>query len=358
MRKAICILTALALSLLTATGSPHPFYQTYTSAPLYEVLQDIESHFGLQFMYRPADIANALAVTATIQTDDYQMALRQALGQSLQFTERKGIIIITAVPKKNDSQKSKFESRKQIVESPIRLAEPLPQIAATDTLLTDSTENFEREKLQFYAPIALLQPFPPFVVGHIDPARVRAFVMQREQVIKADGSISNTVNSHTSPSSVQQSLDHTFYTSLSVGYGSAANAQLDLRYGLYFHRNWGVGLGLNWQFAAQDSSSTWLQEGRIGIPIALYTRWQFTPKWGLHGALGTSPAFMVYTGSTGTGIAHVATDLVPFAEVDAAYRMSSRTTFLLGLYGRFSVFGTSFEPWAAGLHLGFIFGSK
>ena len=331
MRKSWLVIVLLAFSCQLSAVS---FEKSYKSAPLYEVLQDLETHFGLQFLYRPSDIAAAQPITTTIKTDDYKKALQQALGSSLNFTTRNGIIIITKAPEKKPAP---TRVRSVIVKE-------TPQIIIPDTLP-------EEEPREAWEAIPLLMPGEKLYVSPIDTLRIseinRQVSLIRTQNVETTSYISPITNN---------AFTHTFYTGLAIGYGSAANAQLDLRYGFYFHRNWGVGGGLNWHFAAQDSIGIWLQEGRIGIPLAVNTRWQFTPKWGIHGALGAGPAFMVYTGPTGTGIAHVATDIVPFAEIDAAYRFSPRATFLLGIYARFSALGASLEPWATGLHFGFLIG--
>lgn len=344
MRKAWLAIWMLAISIQLSAAS---FQKTYESAPLADVLHDIETHFGLQFMYRPTDIAAAPAVTAIIRTDDYRTAMRQALGQALQFTERKGIIIITPVRKKPEPSGQPKPKPQPKVQTAVAQPEPMPQIAIKDTFPTDTTETIEREQLYYYAPIALLQPYPPFVVGSIDTTRLRI----------------KTIKPATQPTPVprkknrkiwQADYRHCFYVSAFEGYGSALCGHTDIRYNYYFHRNWGVGIGINCSGAGGDSASVWREDVRLGIPIALYTRWPFTEKWGLHASLSAGPAFKIYH----TAFDNLDVDIVPVADVDAAYAISPRTTLLFGISARLSILGASLDPWGIGVHLGFIIGSK
>ncbi|MCR5533546.1 MAG: hypothetical protein K6F10_06675, partial [Paludibacteraceae bacterium] len=121
MRKSWLVIVLLAFSCQLSAVS---FEKTYKSAPLYEVLQDLESHFGLQFLYRPSDIAAAQPVTLTIKTNDAFMALQQTLGASLQFTTRNGIIIITKAPEKKPAP----TRVRSVIEK------KTPQIIVPDTL--------------------------------------------------------------------------------------------------------------------------------------------------------------------------------------------------------------------------------
>lgn len=151
---------------------------------------------------------------------------------------------------------------------------------------------------------------------------------------------------------------HTFMPSFSIGYGSELMTQLDLRYVYYFHRNWGVGTGLNFAFAAQKAAATdslsWRQEGRIGFPFAVAARYTFSKTWGIHANVGATASFMVYSGKSGRGISGKTVDVFPFLELDAIHPISAHTELLFGLYTHISAISVS--PWSVGLHLGFIIG--
>ena len=348
MRKAWLVILLLAISCQLSAVS---FHKTYESAPLYEVLQDIETHFGLQFMYRPADIANAPAVTATIRTDDYQTALREALGQSLQFTERKGIVIITPMPKKQQTHKPKPQPK---IQTMVAKTEPLPQITATDTLPADSTENFEREQLYYYAPIALLQPYPPFVVGHIDTFRIARNV--RQAVISNQLSAVSNQPVEVQPAKKKPKrygpymFHHAFQGTGRIGYGSELQAAMDVRYTYFFLEHWGIGGGLNFnygiQYAPDKNYQTIVEEGRVNLPISVHTQWMFTDKWGLHASAGIEASIP----ATSNYITKGSADGIAIVSVMAAHPFSAHGIALIGIYFDISVTGVS--PWTAGVQFG------
>ena len=358
MRKAWLVILLLAVSCQLSAVS---FHKTYESAPLYEVLQDIETHFGLLFMYRPADIANAPAVKATIRTDDYQTALREALGQSLQFTERKGIVIITPMPKKQQTHKPKPQPKIQTV---IAKTEPLPQITATDTLPADSTENFEREQLYYYAPIALLQPYPPFVVGHIDTFRIARSVRQaviNNQLSEISSLPTEAKSAKIKSTEVQPAkkkpqrygpymFRHAFQGTGRMGYGSELRTAIDLRYTYFFKEHWGIGGGYSYnsafQYAPSRNYNTIVEEGRVNLPIAVHTQWMFTNKWGLHASAGIEASIP----ATSHNIIKGSADGLAVVSVFAAHPFSTHGIALIGIYTDISVTGVS--PWSAGAQFG------
>ena len=126
--------------------------------------------------------------------------------------------------------------------------------------------------------------------------------------------------------------------------------RLDLRYVFYFHDNWGVGGGLNFAYAAKPEAPVWSEEGRIGLPIVLNTRWPLTRQWGLHATLGATPSFAVYSGRSGTGISGREVDVIPFLELSAQHPVSQHVDLLMGLYTQLSAVGVS--PWSVGVCLG------
>lgn len=361
MRKAWLVILLLAISHQLSAVS---FEQSYTSAPLYEVLQDIEAHFGLSFMYRPADIAIAPAVTATIRTDDYQTALSQALGQSLQFTERKGIIIITPVLLKKETPKQPTPKPQPKVQTVVAQPEPLPPIAVKDTLPTDSTEIVEREPLYYYAPIALLQPYPPFVVGHIDTLRIANCVRRAviSNQLSAVSSLPTEIKSAKIKSTEVQPAKkkpqrygpymfrHAFQGTGRMGFGSEIQAAGDVLYTYFFLEHWGIGGGLNftygYQYAPSRNHNTIVEEGRVSLPIAVHTQWMFTDKWGLHASAGIEASFPV----TSNNISNGSADGIAIVSVFAARPFSPHVIALIGIYTDISVTGVS--PWSAGVQLG------
>ena len=341
MRKVFCILTALAVSLLTAQAVSLPFEKTYKSAPLYEVLQDLESHFGLQFLYRPSDIAAAQPVTLTIKTNDAHKALQQALGSSLQFTTRNGIIIITKAPEKKTPP---TRVRSVVIKE-------TPKIIIPDTL----PEEEPREEWQA---IPYLTPGIQIYLSPIDTLRIGEIVqinqvIQKKQNIQKNATTPITLKTPMPRKTPRDLQEKGLYLGVSLGYGSAINGQFDVRYNYYFKRNWGIGGGLNFAYCVGDSVGWWCQDIRMGVPIAAYTRWPLSQKWGVHGTLGVAPMFKIYN----NGFTNLDVDLVPFAEIDAMRILSPKVTCLFGLYTRVGTLGTSAgDPWAIGFHLAFLLG--
>ena len=149
---------------------------------------------------------------------------------------------------------------------------------------------------------------------------------------------------------------HLFHSAVSIGYGSELMARLDLRYGFCFHKHWGVGGGINFAYAAQRDQSGWLEEGRIGLPVAVIVRWPLSPKWGIHATVGAMPSFAVYSGRSGAGISDNNVDVLPFVEVEAAHPISEHISLLIGLYSQLSALSVS--PWSVGVNVGIEIGGR
>lgn len=459
MRR-ILLLFFLFITLCASAGGP--FKKTYKDVPIGKVLQEIEAHFSLQIMYRPQDLANIPPVTCSINTSDYQTALKQVLSKRLQYTVRKNIIIITVVkPQPSSAQpKSQTQSQAQSAkpqppsvqnkpQNPIQhtVQQPTqsqgqnkpetqvkPQSQQTTSVQNkpqtppppteqQTTQSQDQSKSEAPATpqnsavtqvqqetsqvntlsqkpaatqtqdepheLTTTQTFPntsgfqhPDVAmdgtddmqifsTNIDTAIDQNKIIQNvdnQQI--ANNSISDT-DSKEPVLNVVQSTDnkspkntfqyrrrHTFMPSFSIGYGSELKTQLDLRYVYYFHRNWGVGTGLNFAFAAQKAALTdslsWRQEGRIGFPFAVAARYTFNKTWGIHATVGATASFMVYSGKSGRGISGKTVDVFPFLELNALHPISAHTELLFGLYTHISAISVS--PWSVGLHLGFIIG--
>jgi hypothetical protein len=434
----ILLLSFLFITLCASAGGP--FKKTYKDVPIGKVLQEIEAHFSLQIMYRPQDLADIPPVTCSINTSDYQKALKQVLGKRLQYTVRKNIIVITVVkpqpssaqpksptqtqtqvqpakpqpsqsqdnPKTQNLQTSSVQNKPQNQtpptgqqpthsqgqgkpEAPDTTQRPTvtqmqqensqastqPRIpAATQTqdepLELDLTQTFSDSTVLQHPDIAVdVRDEMQVVLTDIDTAIDQNKIIQNvhnQQI--ANDSISDT-DSKEPVLNVVQNTDqkrpknifqyrrrHTFMPSFSIGYGSELMTQVDFRYVYYFHRNWGVGTGLNFAFAAQKAASTdslsWRQEGRIGFPFAVAARYTFSKTWGIHATVGATASFMVYSGKSGRGISGKTVDVFPFLELDAIHPISAHTELLFGLYTHISAISVS--PWSVGLHLGFIIG--
>ena len=337
MRKSLLIVYCLCcLSLQAAV-----FQKSYSNAPLYVVLQDLENHFGYSFLYRPQDLAGAPTVTASFSTDDYAAVLRKALGAQLVYTKRKNILIISQVPKKPlevSVQPSVISNQNSIVSAPV------------DTILED-TVQVER----VWLPIEMLRPGIQLAISPIDTIRIAHLRIEKPSATSTQASEYNrqipVVSGHY--------LKHSFLSSLSLGYGSEINTQLDLEYVFFFHKNWGFSSGLAFDYAGQYSTS-WAHELRFALPLALRTQWMFSPLWGLQGTTGMQVWFPMAnpngTESQPFAIASNSVDMAVYAELDAAYVLSPHVTLLFGLYGRFSALSTALTPWSTGLHLGFLIG--
>ena len=331
MRKSWLVIVLVFSFQLSVFG----FEKTYRDVPLYEVLQDLESHFGLQFLYRPADIAQAPSVTATIKTDNAQKALRQVLGKSLLFTERNGILVITKSPEK----KTPPTRVRSVIEK------ETPEVIKPDTLP-------EEEPKEAWQAIPLLKPGEKLFLSPIDTIRI----IQITHIIPNNPISQNTPKPQPTPKKrkAPRSLQEKGVNiGVSIGYGSAINGQFDVRYNYYFKRNWGIGGGINFSYCVGDSVGWWCQDIRMGVPIAAYTRWPLSQKWGVHGTLGVSPMFKIYN----NGFTNIDVDLVPFAEVDAMRILSPKATCLFGIYTRVGTLGKPVgDPWAIGIHLAFLIG--
>ncbi|MBR6160318.1 MAG: hypothetical protein IKQ75_00450 [Bacteroidales bacterium] len=375
MRRFLIVCFLFTTLCATAGG---PFNRTYKSAPVSTVLHDIEAYFSLQIMYRPQDIANVPAFSGTINTSNYQAALKQVLGSRLTFTVRNNVVVIKAAPPQPKTEpksppQSQSKPKPQAQANPQAQPKALPQKPASvqpkpkpqtpsssqnmaetrgaesGTGKTDSTifrssqkeQNSESELpekqespiLSF--PLLNLQPLSLPTTPSISAVRLPKRM---------------TVPRPTNRSPIPFSRRHVFQPVVSFGYGSELMTRLDLRYVFYFHDNWGVGGGLNFAYAAKPDAPAWREEGRIGLPIVLNTRWPLTRQWGIHATLGAIPSFPVYSGRSGTGISGREVDVIPFLEVSAQHPVSKHVDLLMGLYSQLSAVGVS--PWSVGVCLG------
>ena len=319
MRRNLLIVFCLCcLSLQAAV-----FQKSYYDTPLHVVLQDLESHFGCSFMCRPQDIAAAPAVGGTYRGSDLQPLLRKFLGDRLTFVVRKNIVIITPAPEEKPSEVSIQPS-----------AVSVPTETADTLLITRMQEEIETlraggtQELDF-VPLDSLY----------DHGRLRAagehFALTDERA-QANG------------------ISHGFLGSVGLGYGSELQTNIDLRYVFYFYRHWGLSAGLVYSHSAQNTSGTWLNEGRLAIPLGIHMRWLFSQQWGLHTSASVAVSFPVYKGASGTGITTKETDETILLHLDAIHPIGVHTTMLTGVYADFS--GTGLTPWSVGLRLGFQIG--
>ena len=342
MRRSLLIVFCLCcLSMQAAV-----FQKSYYDTPLHVVLQDMETHFGLSFLYRPADIANAQPVTGIIKTNDYQKALKQALGQSLQFTTRNGIIIITQAPTKPQAP---TRVRSVVIKE-------TPKIIIPDTL----PEEEPREEWQA---ISYLTPGIQLYLSPIDTLRITQINLMIQQnqknpntqkIQKTQSTPITTITPKTPmPRKTPRTLQEKgFYISIAEGYGSALVGHADVRYNYYFKRNWGIGGGLGMAGSGADRDGKWINNVQMGFPIAAYTRWPLSQKWGIHGSLGVAPMFKIYN----DGFANLDVDIVPFAELDAMRILSPKVSCNFGLFTRVGALGPAGDPWAIGFHLAFLIG--
>ena len=341
MRKSLLIVFCLCcLSLQAAV-----FQKSYSNAPLYIVLQDLESYFGYSFLYRPQDLAGAPTVTASFSTDDFAAVLRKALGAQLVYTKRKNILIISQVPKK------------PVEESMVRHASVVCQnrtasvVSAPVDTISGDTVQVER----VWLPIEMLRPGIQLAISPIDTIRIARLRIEKPSATSTQTSEYNRQK----PVVSGHYLKHSFLSSLSLGYGSEINTQLDLEYVFFFHKNWGFNTGFALDYAGQYSTS-WAHELRFALPLALRTQWMFSPLWGLQGTTGIQIWFPMAnpngTESQPFAIASNSVDMAVYAELDAAYVLSPHVTLLFGLYGRFSPLSTALTPWSTGLRLGFLIG--
>jgi hypothetical protein len=455
----ILLIFLLFITLCASAGGP--FKKTYKDVPIGKVLQEIEANFSLQLMYRPQDLADIPPVTCSINTSDYQTALKQVLGKRLQFTVRKNIIVITVVkpqpspaqPKvltqtpaqpvkpqltsvqnkpqnvtqhtgqqltqsqgqnklgtqvqpqsyqtssvQNKPQNQTLPKEQQPISSRVQGRPETPATTQNPTVTQEQQETsqdtqhqvpvetqtqdetHELASIQTFSDTSALQ-HPNIANDERDEMQVvttdiDTAIDQNKIIQNADNQqiVNNTISDTDSKEpvlNVVQNTDqkspkntfqyrrrHTFMPSFSIGYGNELLTQVDFRYVYYFHRNWCVGTGLNFAFAAQKAASTdslsWRQEGRIGFPFAVAARYTFSKTWGIHAAVGATASFMVYSGKSGRGISGKDVDVLPFIEVDALHPISAHTELLFGLYTHISAISVS--PWSVGLHLGFIIG--
>ena len=323
MRKILLIGSLLCcLSLRAAV-----FQKSYYDTPLYIVLQDLESHFGCSFMCRHQDIVNAPNVGGTYHGSDMQVLLRKFLGNRLTFVVRNNIVIITPVPEQPTAvsgQHSAISNQQAVHSVPI------------ETIQEDTVQE---ERIHW--PIELRQTNEMLDVTPLDSLFYnRKLDIQSKHIAMID------------EKAVANGISHALLASVGLGYGTELQTFTDLRYVFFFYRHWGVSAGLWYAHAAQYKSGIWLQEGRIGIPIGVHTRWLFTPQWGLHFGTSVAVSFPVY--NNGTAISAKSVDETILIHLDSAHPISKHTTLLTGVFGNFS--GTDLTQWSVGLHLGFQIG--
>ena len=375
MRRFLIVCFLFTTLCATAGG---PFNRTYKSTPVSTVLHDIEAHFSLQIMYRPQDIANAPAFSGTINTSNYQAALKQVIGNRLTFTVRNNVVVIKAVPPqpktesksppqsqskpKPQTQANPQAQPKASLQKPVTVQpKPKPQTSASSQNMAktsgaesgtgkiDSTifrssqkeQNSESELLDKKETTPL--PLPPLNLQPLSlptTPSISAVRLPKRMMVPRP----------TKRSPIPFTRRHVFQPVVSLGYGSELMTRLDLQYVFYFHDNWGVGGGLNFAYAAKPGAPAWREEGRIGLPIVLNTRWSLTRQWGIHATVGAIPSFPVYSGRSGTGISGREVDVIPFMEVSAQHPVSQHVDLLMGLYSQVSAVGVS--PWSVGVCLG------
>jgi hypothetical protein len=387
MRRFLIVYFLFTTLCATAGG---PFNRTYKSAPVSTVLHDIEAHFSLQIMYRPQDIATAPSFSGTINTSNYQTALKQVLGNRLTFTVRNNVVVIKAAPPQPKTEpkvqtkpqtqpqtqsQSKSKPQAQAQANPQAQPKASPQKPATaqpkpqtqslpasqqkaETSAAESGNVNHNNVITSNRPFINEQKSKKQSLEKQEthplsspPLNLQPLSLPTTQSIAAVCLPKRmTVPKPTKRSPIPFSRRHVFQPVISFGYGSELMTRLDLRYGFYFHDNWGVGGGLNFAYAAKPDTPVWREEGRIGLPIVLNTRWPLTRQWGLHATLGAIPSFPVYSGRTGTGILGRSVDVIPFMEVSAQHPVSKHVDLLMGLYSQLSAVGVS--PWSVGVCLG------
>lgn len=361
----------LSIFLLAFAPPDGPFVRTYKAAPLATVLRDLEAHFSLQILYRPQDIANAPAFTGSINTSDYQAALRQVLGKQLAFTVSKKMVVIKAVPPQKTQSKpqanpsaqpkapprtttSQGKPQAEVQQKPT-VTRPQEEVAVSQEETSNprvaNIEDGNGFVLDFDTVMQETVSFPKVVYN---PTTFVA-LSPKELLDTTFPDVSNLHRQLTIPQPIslegrRRAFRHLFHSTVSIGYGSELMARLDLRYGFCFHKHWGVGGGINFAYAAQRDQSGWLEEGRIGLPITVITRWPLSPKWGIHATVGAMPSFAVYSGRSGAGISDNNVDVLPFVELDAAHPISKHINLLIGLYSQLSALSVS--PWSIGVNVG------
>ncbi len=320
MRKTLIIVLLAFCCQLSAAG----FQKSYYDTPLHVVLQDLERHFGCSFMCRPQDIASAPTVGGTYIDSDLQSLLRKFLGNRLTFVVRKNIVIITPAPEK--------AREPEVLPEPVQVQIAETVVPAPDTLL-NAREHEEWEMLSTYDALDLVP-----LDSLYDRGRLKALGEQYalvDQRAKANG------------------ISHALLASVGLGYGSELQTHIDMRYVFYFYRHWGVSAGLFYSHSARYASGAWLNEGRLGLPVGVHTRWLFSSQWGLHASASVAVSWPVYMGASGA-ITTKETDETIILHMDAIHPIGVHTAMLTGVYADFS--GTGLTPWSVGLRLGFIIG--
>jgi hypothetical protein len=232
---------------------------------------------------------------------------------------RKNIIIITPAP-----EKTQETIQPQLSE--MEIPEP-------DTLHI-TREHEELEMLRAYSTLDLVPLDSLYDRGRL----------------KEKGSQYNLIDERAKANGIS----HGFLGSVGLGYGSELQTNIDLRYVFYFYRHWGLSAGLFYSHSAQNTSGTWMNEGRLAIPLGIHMRWLFSPQWGLHTSASVAVSFPVYKGASGTGITTKETDETILLHLDAIHPIGVHTTMLTGVYADFS--GTGLTPWSVGIRLGFLIG--
>ena len=388
MRRFLIVCFLFTTLCATAGG---PFNRTYKSAPVSQVLHDLEAHFSLQIMYRPQDIANASAFTGTINTSNYQAALKQLLGNKLTFTVRNNVVVIKAAPPQPKAEpKVQTKPQSQSQSKPSSQAPANTQVQTKASPQKSATAQAKPQpKPQVQVPTSSQKPKKSGAESgnvnnnnddknddmphssSIDEQASNIILLERQETTPLSLAPLNlqpvslpitpavatvhlpkqmTVPRPAKRSPIPFIRRHVFQSVVSFGYGSELMTRLDLRYGFYFHDNWGVGGGLNFAYAAKPDTPAWREEGRIGLPIVLNTRWPLTRQWGLHATLGAMPSFPVYSGRSGTGISDKEVDVIPFLELSAQHPVSQHVDLLMGLYTQLSAIGVS--PWSVGINVG------
>ena len=367
----------LSIFLLAFAPPDGPFVKTYKAAPLATVLRDLEAHFSLQILYRPQDIATAPAFSGNINTSDYQAALRQVLGKQLTFTVSKKMVVIKAVPPQkpqtnpqtNPSAQTKAPPRpttsqgkpQTVVQQKPTVTPPQEEVAVSqeETFAPNVADIEDSNDLVLDSDTVMQEADSAPKVVYNPPTFVA--LSPKEWPDTSFPDVSNlhrqlTLSQPISLEGRRRAFRHLFHSAVSIGYGSELMIRLDLRYGFCFHKHWGVGGGINFAYAAQRNQSGWLEEGRIGLPVAVIMRWPLSPKWGIHATVGAMPSFAVYSGRSGAGISENNVDVLPFVEVDAAHPLSEHINLLIGLYSQLSALSAS--PWSVGVNVGIEIGGR
>lgn len=338
----------IVLCLFCLPLQAEPFHKTYSQESLAVVLLEIEEHFGCSFLYRPQDIAVAPAVSGSFDTDDCNEVLRQVLGKELVVTPRKNILIITPAPKKAAVSKP---VKPVVVVAPdtivnIRVRDEQPDTVKEEEVLLP--EEFLRpDELVFYAHIDTF-----LIARSVCPAVIDSTLPLVSQAM----AVANSVPEEVKPAKKKPQrygpymFRHAFQGTGRIGYGSEYHTTVDLRYTYFFLEHWGIGAGMNFTYGFQydpdRNYNTIIEEGRVCLPIAVYTQWMFTDKWGLQASAGIEASFP----ATSTFITKKNADGIAVASVLAAHPFSSYGIVLLGIYTDISVTGVS--PWSAGFQFG------